>query len=63
MGVNDKGYMGTYTWEDGVTGSQLVKVFNNYIGNHPEEENKPTGDAVFHAMTSSGLLTVVTDQK
>ena len=35
MGVNDKGYMGTYTWEDGVTGSQLVKVFNNYVGSHP----------------------------
>lgn len=63
MGANDKGVTGTYTFEKGVTGSQLVKVFTQYIANHPEEENKQAGDVVYHAITSSGLLTVVTEQK
>jgi len=63
MGADDKGVMGTYTIEKGVTGSQLVKVFTQYIANHPEEENKPSGDVLYHAMTGSGLLTIVTEQK
>jgi len=63
MGTDDKGVMGTYTIEKGVTASQLVKVFVQYIANHPEEENKPAGDVLYHAMTSSGLLTVVVEKK
>lgn len=63
LGTDDKGVIGTYTVETGVTGPQMVKVFTQYIANHPEEENKPVGDVLYHAMTSSGLLTVVTDQK
>ena len=47
MGADDKGVMGTYNIEKGVTGSQLVKVFTQYIANHPEEENKPAGDALY----------------
>ena len=50
-------------FEKGVTGSQLVKVFTQYIANHPEEKNKPSGDVLYHAMTGSGLLTIVTEQK
>ena len=63
MGADDKGVMGTYTIEKGVTASQIVKVFKQYIANHPEEENKPAGDVLYHAMTSSGLLTVVVEKK
>ncbi len=63
MGSDDKGTMGTYTIEKGVTGPQLVKVFTQYIASHPEEENKPAGDVLYHAMTSSGLLTVVVEKK
>jgi hypothetical protein len=63
MGADDKGIMGTYTIEQGVTPPQVVKVFKQYIANHPEEENKPAGDVLYHAMTSSGLLTVVVEKK
>ncbi|HLM83482.1 MAG TPA: Rap1a/Tai family immunity protein [Terriglobales bacterium] len=63
MGADDKGVMGTYTIEKGVTASQVIKVFKQYISNHPEEENKPAGDVLYHAMTSSGLLTVVVEKK
>jgi hypothetical protein len=63
MGADDKGIMGTYTIENGVTVSQVIKVFNQYIANHPEEENKPAGDTIYHALTNSGLLTVVVEKK
>lgn len=63
MGANDKGIMGTYTIEKGVTPTQVIKVFNQYIANHPEEENKPAGDTLYHAMTNAGLLTVVVEEK
>lgn len=63
MGADAKGIMGTYTIEQGVTPPQVVKVFKQYIANHPEEENKPAGDVLYHAMTSSGLLTVVVEEK
>jgi hypothetical protein len=63
LGTDDKGVTGTYTVEKGVTGPQMVKVFVQYIANHPEEENKPAGDVLYHAMTGSGLLTIVTEQK
>ncbi len=63
MGADDKGVIGTYTFEKGVTPSQLVKVFTLYLSNHPEEENKQAGDVIFHALTNAGLLTVVTNQK
>jgi hypothetical protein len=63
MGANSTGEIGTYTFENDVTAPQMVKVFKLYIEAHPEEENKPTGDTIYHAMTSSGLLTVVVEKK
>jgi hypothetical protein len=63
MGANSAGEIGTYTFDSGVTGPQLVKVFKLYIAAHPEEENKPTGDTIYHAVTGSGLLTVVVEEK
>jgi hypothetical protein len=59
MGTDDKGVLGTYTIEKGVTSPQAVKVFTLYLSNHPEEENKLAGDVLFRAMTQAGLLAVV----
>ncbi len=54
-------------WADGISSAgiykfnttigQIVRVFNVYIANHPEELNKPAGDVLLHAMTNSGLFT------
>ncbi|MGO9866039.1 MAG: PEGA domain-containing protein [Terriglobales bacterium] len=58
MGTDDKGVLGTYRVEKGVTSPQAVKVFTLYLSNHPEEENKVVGDVIFRAMTQAGLLTL-----
>ncbi len=58
MTPDDNGFIGTVTFEDGVTGIQMAKVFVLYIENHPEEENKPAHVALMHAMLDSKLVTL-----
>src|SRR5271155_2742630 len=55
---NDKGVLSTVTFEEGVAGPQIAKVFVVYIANHPEEENKPSHVALMHAMLDAGLVTL-----
>jgi len=55
---DDKGFLQTVTIEDGVTATQVAKVFVLYMENHPEEENKPRQVALMHAMLNAGLVTL-----
>jgi len=61
--TDDKGTLQTITIEDGVTNVQVAKVFILYMGNHPEEENKPRQVELWHAMLGSGLVTLVSPGK
>jgi hypothetical protein len=54
--TDDKGFVQTVSVEDGVTAPQAAKVFVIYMGNHPEEENKPRQVALMHAMLNAGLV-------
>jgi hypothetical protein len=60
---DDKGFLQTVTFEDGVTPIQMAKVFSLYLDNHPEEENKPAQVALMHAMLNSGLVALVSPGK
>jgi PEGA domain-containing protein/Ssp1 endopeptidase immunity protein Rap1a len=55
---NDKGVLSTVTFEEGVAGAQIAKVFVIYMANHPEEENKPSHVALMHAMLDDGLVSL-----
>lgn len=55
---DDKGFVQTVTIEDGVTALQAAKVFVLYMGNHPEEENKPRQVALMHAMLNAVLVSL-----
>src|ERR1039458_3809995 len=56
---NDKGLLSTVTFEEGVVGPQIAKVFVVYIANHPEEENKPSHVALMHATLDAGSVALV----
>jgi hypothetical protein len=56
---NDKGFLSAVTFEEGVGGAQIAKVFIMYMANHPEEENKPSHVALMHAMLDAGLVALV----
>jgi hypothetical protein len=58
MTPDNNGFVGTVTFEDGVTGVQMARVFVLYIENHPEEENKPAHVALMHAMLDARLVTL-----
>ncbi|MGA7796511.1 MAG: Rap1a/Tai family immunity protein [Candidatus Acidiferrales bacterium] len=45
-------------FEDGVTNTQMAKVFIVYMQNHPEEENKPLSDVLMRAMENAGLVKI-----
>jgi hypothetical protein len=60
---DDKGILGTVTFEGGVTSLQVTKVFVLYMENHPEEENKPAHIVLWHAMLDSKLVTLVAPGK
>ena len=63
MMPDEKGFVGTVTFEDGVTNLQLAKVFVLYMDNHPEEENKPAHVALLHAISNAGLFNLVSPGK
>jgi Rap1a immunity proteins len=63
MVTDDKGFMQTVRFEEGVTGVQMAKVFVLYMQNHPEEENKPAHVALTHAMTDAQLISLVSPGK
>jgi hypothetical protein len=55
---DDKGMIGTVTFENDVTDDQMAKVFVLYMEKHPEEENKPPNVALLHSMLDSGLVSI-----
>jgi hypothetical protein len=63
LAADDKGFLQTVTFEDGVTAIQMAKVFSFYMDNHPEEENKPAQVALMHAMLDAKLVTLVSPGK
>jgi hypothetical protein len=60
---DDNGFVGVVSFEEGVTGLQMAKVFVLYIENHPEEENKPAHLALMRSMLDAKLVTVASPGK
>lgn len=60
---DDKGFLGIFTFEDGVTNLQLAKVFVLYMDSHPEDENKPAHVALLRAVTNAGLYALASPGK
>ena len=59
MTTDEKGFVQNVSIEDGVTPTQMAKVFALYMEAHPEEENKPARRThARHAQCKPGLLGV-----
>lgn len=54
------GMVHSYAWEDNITVGQVIRVFLQFIKNHPELENKWALIEMLDACESAGILHAIT---